>query len=206
MSGGLPFTTFLHLELKPEEAMFRIQNNLVDPSIATVKFACDLSKCRGACCTMPGGRGAPLEENEVEHVRKAERAAAPWLSGEKRHIIRQHGSVEGKPGDRSTRCVDDRDCVFVYYEGEIAKCAMERAWLEGESSFRKPLSCHLFPIRVDELFGGSRLRYEQIDECEPALERGERGNISLVEFLKEPLVRAFGEEFYEELLATSQQQ
>ena len=183
--------------------MFRVDNNLVDSAITTVKFACDLSKCRGACCTMPGGRGAPLQEEEVAHVQKAERPAMRWLSKEKQYIIRQQGSVEGKTGDRSTVCVNDRDCVFVYYEENVAKCAMERAWLEGESTFRKPLSCHLFPIRVDELFGGARLRYEEIDECEPGVERGERENISLVKFLREPIIRAFGEAFYEELVSHS---
>ena len=179
--------------------MIRVENNLVELPVVQTKFACDLSRCCGACCTMPGGRGAPLEEREVRYVKEAEKAALPFLSKEKRRIIYEQGSVEGRRGDQATRCVNNRDCVFVFYEGEGAKCAIEQAWLEGQSDFRKPLSCHLFPIRVDELFGGARLRYEEIPECEAALERGERENISLIEFLREPIVRAFGEDFYEEL-------
>ena len=180
--------------------MIRVLDSLVDPSISSTNFACDLARCRGACCTMPGGRGAPLEEKEVGEVQRAEEAAMPWLSKQKQDIIHQQGSVEGRPGDRTTRCVDDRDCVFVYYEGKVAKCAIERAWLEGESSFRKPLSCHLFPIRVDEFFGGTRLRYEEIPECEPGVARGEREQISLITFLREPIIRAFGEKFFKELV------
>lgn len=148
---------------------------------------------------MPGGQGAPLEEEEVRLVRDAERVAMPYLSELNRRVIEQEGSVEGRKGNRTTRCIDDRDCVFVYYEGDVAKCAIERAWLDGKTEFRKPLSCHLFPIRVDDLFGSARLRYERISECMPAVERGIREDISLIDFLKEPITRAFGEDFYEEL-------
>lgn len=156
---------------------------------------------------MPGGRGAPLENAEVEYVRRAEQAASRYLPELNRRVIEEEGSVEGWPGDMATLCIDDRDCVFVYYdEAGIAKCAIEKAWMEGESDFRKPLSCHLFPIRVDELFGGGRLRYERISECKPAVEMGERQSIYLVEFLQEPLTRAFGEEFYAELLRQSQEE
>lgn len=154
---------------------------------------------------MPGGRGAPLEEAEVEHVQAAEKVAAKYLPELNRRVIEIEGSVEGRKGDQTTVCIDDRDCVFVYYDSTgIAKCAIERAWAEGKSEFRKPLSCHLFPIRVDDLFGGARLRYEKIDECVPAVKRGEQENIFLVEFLKEPIIRAYGEEFYNDFLEQAQ--
>jgi len=180
-----------------------VDNLLVNADVFTARFACDLAGCRGACCTMPGGRGAPLEPSEVRLVEGAVEAASAWLSEGKREIIRSRGSVEGQRGDYATRCVEDQDCVFVYYEGKdgVAKCAIERAWIEGKSDFRKPLSCHLFPIRVDELFAGARLRYEEIEECEPGRLRGERENIDLIRFLEEPLRRAFGDETYERLLA-----
>jgi hypothetical protein len=149
---------------------------------------------------MPGGRGAPLTENEVDLVRESESVALPYLDPEKRQIIQTRGSVEGREGDAATRCVENRDCVFVFYENDIAKCSIERAWQEGKSEFRKPLSCHLFPVRVDDLFGGDHIRYERIPECAPARARGEREDIALLDFLREPLIRAYGEEFYEELL------
>lgn len=180
--------------------MLHITEILVDRSVTRARFACDLGRCKGSCCTMPGGQGAPLEEAEVQLVRDAEKAAFPYLPELNRLVIEIEGSVEGDEGNRTTRCIDDRDCVFVYYQGDVAKCAIERAWLEGKSEFRKPLSCHLFPIRVDDLFGSHRLRYERISECKPAVERGKEEGIALVDFLKEPLIRAFGEEFYAELL------
>ena len=184
--------------------MILVQKILVEKDVTTANFACDLAQCRGACCTMPGGSGAPLEEEEVKHVQNAEKHALPWLSKQKQAIINNQGSVEGTKGDRTTRCVEDQDCVFVYYENNVAKCAIERAWLEGKSEFRKPLSCHLFPIRVDDLFGGARLRYERIDQCKPGRERGKTEGIDLIEFLKEPIIRAFGESFYKDLKEQSE--
>ena len=185
--------------------MHHIADILVDSSVLTARFACDLGGCKGACCTMPGGSGAPLEEAEVEHVHAAESAAAEYLPELNKRVIEIEGSVEGRKGNRTTVCIDDRDCVFVYYDAAgIAKCAIERAWQDGKVEFRKPLSCHLFPIRVDDLFGGARLRYEKISQCAPAVARGEQENIFLVEFLKDPISRAFGEEFYDALLEQAQ--
>lgn len=175
--------------------LIQIENLLVDRSIFQKTFACDLSACKGACCTMPGGRGAPLQDREVPIVEEAVAAASKWLSPAKQEIIARDGAVEGRAGDMTTRCVEDQDCVFVYFEEKgIAKCALERAYNEGESTFRKPLSCHLFPIRVDDLFAGERLRYEEIDECEGGRARGDAEKIELLDFLEEPLTRAFGRE------------
>lgn len=182
--------------------MFTILDTIADSALARTHFACDLGACGGACCTMPGGRGAPLLDAEVEEIRRAIPWALPRLSERNRATIELHGSIEGVPGDYTTRCIDDRDCVFVYYEGTVAKCAIERAWFDGEISFRKPISCHLFPIRVHDLFGGNFLHYEKIKECRPALERGRAEGVKLYVFLKDALVRAFGEEFYAELART----
>ena len=184
--------------------LIQVDELLVDRSVFTTTFACDLSACHGACCTMPGGRGAPLEDPEVPLVEGAVAAAGRWLSRAKREIIATQGAVEGSPGDMTTRCVEDQDCVFVYYEGEgVAKCAIERAWNEGETTFRKPLSCHLFPIRVDQLFAGDRLRYEEIEECEGGRARGAAEQIDLIDFLEEPLTRAFGRETWLALKETA---
>ncbi len=180
--------------------MFKVLDVLVDARIASTTFACDLAACRGACCTMPGGRGAPLADAEEAAIEAATPAALEYLSERNRSVIRSLGSVEGRRGNLATRCIDNRDCVFVYYDGEVAKCSLERAYFDGHSTFRKPLSCHLFPIRIEELFGGEVLRYERIPECRDALARGRRDGVPLYVFLKDPLVRAFGEAFYEELV------
>ncbi len=180
--------------------MFTILDTTVDDALANTHFACDLGACAGACCTMPGGRGAPLLESEVEEIEAATPVALKWLSERNRGMIALNGAVEGRPGDYSTQCIDNRDCVFVYYEGAVAKCAIERAYFSGETTFRKPISCNLFPIRVHDLSDGSFLHYEKISECRPALTRGRADGVKLYIFLKEALIRAFGEEFYSELV------
>jgi hypothetical protein len=180
--------------------MFTILNALADDAIATTEFCCDLTACKGACCTMPGGRGAPLADGEVQAVNDSITVALPYLSPEKRAAIAALGAVEGEPGDYTTRCMDERDCVFVYYDGQIAKCAIERAFFEGRTEFRKPISCHLFPIRVNDLFGGPYLRYERISECAQALANGREKGVPLYRFLHDALVRAFGQEFYDTLV------
>lgn len=179
--------------------MFTILDSLVDAAIVNAHFACDLAKCHGACCTMPGGRGAPLTDPEVEHVMRASLAASEYLDERKKRILEEDGGIEGSPGDYATRCVDDRDCVYVYHDSGTAYCSIERAWIDGLIEFRKPLSCHLFPIRIHDLFDMPYLHYERIDECRPAIANGRRGDIRLLEFLRDPIVRAFGEEYYDEL-------
>ena len=179
--------------------MFTIINAVADNAIGSVQFSCDLAACRGACCTMPGGRGAPVLDSEVEQIQQAIPAALPYLPPEHSRAIEALGAVEGEPGDYATTCLDERDCVFVYRQEGVAKCAIERAYFNGETNFRKPISCHLFPIRVEELFGATYLRYEKISECRPALLNGRKHGVPLYQFLEEALTRAFGPEFYAQL-------
>ena len=175
-----------------------IDNVAVEGALLARKFACDLLKCKGACCSLPGGRGAPLLGSEIEQIQEMLPVVLPKLSEEKRKTIEQHGFYEGERGDYATTCINDKDCVFVYRENGIAECAIERAFNEGNVSFRKPISCHLYPIRVNK-FGGDILRYHEIAECMPAVKNGERENISVVEFVKAALVRLYGEDWYNKL-------
>ena len=168
---------------------------LIDNAIPAVKFACDISRCKGACCTIPGHRGAPLLDEELEEIERAYPVIKKYLSYRHRDTIEERGMFQGRPGDYTTQVVDRQDCVFVLFEDGAAKCAFEKAHSNNEISWRKPISCHLFPIRIDR-GTPERLRYEQILECRPAIERGERENLPLAEFLKSSLVRAYGEEWY----------
>ncbi len=177
-----------------------IDNIAVEGSLLTRKFACDLLKCKGACCSLPGGRGAPLLDSELEQIHKALPAVLPNLTEDKRKAIEQFGFCEGEPGNYATTCVDEEDCVFVYKENGIAKCAIERAFNEGKVDFRKPISCHLYPIRISR-FGGDILRYHQIPECKSAIQRGESEDINVVDFVKPALLREYGEEWYDKLVA-----
>ncbi len=178
--------------------LFVIDNVAVDGSLLERKFACDLVKCKGACCSLPGGRGAPLLDSEIPEMEVVLPEVLPLLSEEKRRAIEKSGFYEGTRGDYATTCIDDEDCVFVYRENGIAKCAIERAFNDGKTGFRKPISCHLYPIRVNR-FGGDILRYHEIAECKPAVKRGESENVGTIEFLKTALTRLYGEEWYNKL-------
>ncbi len=180
--------------------MFIIGEAIVEEEIAVERFACDCSRCHGACCTLPGGRGAPLTDDETDEIKKAFPFAKGYLSGHNLDVISSIGMVEGSPGRYYTVCIEDKDCVFVYYEGGVARCALEKAYLDGLTKWRKPISCHLFPIRVG-WNGAIRLRYERIPECLPGKELGTVKDVPLYEYLKEPLIRSFGEEWYREFHA-----
>ena len=177
--------------------MFVIGEISVHESVAETKFACDLEACKGACCTFPGGRGAPLRDEEVAEIEKAFPLIQSILPPEHRRAITRQGLVDGSSGNYATQCVDGKACVFVYYDNGIAKCSFEKAFLEKKIQWRKPLSCHLFPIRISK--DGSGMHYEYFSECGPALQRGRKEDIALHRFIGEPLQRAFGKEFTESL-------
>lgn len=179
--------------------MFKIGETNIEDDVAYERFACSLSDCKGACCTMAGGRGAPLLDDEVEMLERALPSAIIYLSEEHKALIETEGIVEGTPGSYATVCVDSRACIFVYYENRIAKCSIERAWIEGKVEFQKPISCHLFPLRIGRI-SGERIRYELIEECSPARKTGVNENIYLHDFIKEPLVRKYGEKWYTDFL------
>ncbi|MDD8017917.1 MAG: DUF3109 family protein [Bacteroidota bacterium] len=177
--------------------MVVIDNIIVHESVAETKFACDLKVCKGACCTFPGGRGAPLLDEEVFEIEKAFPFIETLLPPEHLSAIENHGLVDGFAGNYATQCVDGKACVFVYYENDIAYCAFEKAFVEKKIQFRKPISCHLFPIRVDR--DGNGIHFEYFSECDPALENGKQQNISVHRFAKEPLERTFGKKWTEKL-------
>ena len=177
--------------------MFSVQNTAIDPTIAEVKFACDLSQCKGACCTMPGPKGAPITEEESKQIEKAFPVIKKYLSEDHLNAIDESGLVERSWGGITTLCFEYRACVFVTYERGIAKCSFETAYFKNEIGWRKPLSCHLFPIRVDHGFT-DHLRYETIGECSPASKHGNAENSYLSDFLEDSLVRLHGEAWYSE--------
>lgn len=172
-----------------------IDNILVNTEITETNFTCNLSKCKGACCTMESKFGAPITKQEVEIIEKILPVVKEYLP--KQHIkeIEKNGFWTEQYGELATRSVNDRACVFVYYDGYIAKCGIEKAFNEGKIDFIKPVSCHLFPIRVSN-FGGSVLRYEKYDECKPAVANGAKTKIKIFDFCRSALERAFGKEWF----------
>jgi hypothetical protein len=178
--------------------MVIVGKTLVDEAVTSSAFCCDLKACKGICCCLEGGRGAPLSDEEVPLIAAAFPFAKEYLSARSLEVIAQEGLVEGWAGSFATPCIDRRECVYVYFDDGVAKCAFERAFNEGKTTWQKPISCHLFPVRVRHI-GQTFIRYEQIPECHPGREHGARSQISLVDFLERPLVRAFGTEWFTQL-------
>jgi len=178
--------------------IIRVEDVLIRTEITEKNFACDLEKCKGACCTLESEYGAPLLEEEVEKIDKILNIISEYIPENHKEKIRKDGFYEVKDGELMTNSVDKKACVFVYYENDIAKCGIERAFLDGKIDFRKPISCHLFPIRVSK-FGGDVLRYEKFSQCSPALEKGDKQNIKLVNFCENSLKRLYGNKWYSTL-------
>jgi hypothetical protein len=137
-----------------------------------------------------------LEDAEIDHLTAAFPFAKEYLSPEHLKAIEDYGLTEGAPGNRATVCVDEKACAFAYFENGIARCSFERAFLDGRTSWRKPLSCHLFPLRTRRS-GVKVLHAEIIEECRPGWERGETEKTPLYRFLEEPLVRLYGRKWYD---------
>lgn len=178
--------------------MILIDNILIDQDIAETSFSCDLEQCKGACCTFPGDSGAPVLEEEIQKIHSAGQIAKRFLSNRSLKILDSVGPIQKESDEFTTTTIDGKDCVFVFYDGDIAKCALEKAYFEGLTDFRKPISCHLFPIRVGK-FGGDKLYYEQFDECAPGRKKGKKDKIKLIDSVKDALIRAYGEEWYNKL-------
>jgi len=172
--------------------MFVVDNILVSDDVLDAPFACNVGACHGACCVR-GDSGAPLDPEERELLEKALPIVEHRLRPEARKVIREKGVWEElSRGEYATTCVDQSECVFVVYDGPVAKCSLEKAYHEGRSDFRKPISCHLFPIRVQPLGEFDGLNYEKVEICEAAVRRGKRENVQLSDFLEEALTRKYG--------------
>jgi hypothetical protein len=171
----------------------------IDETIISTRFSCDLAACKGACCTFPGGSGPPVGEEEMPILREAWAAVRALLPAAHRREGELHGIFVQDGEDMTLRCYDDRACVFVMYDGPVALCSIQKLFQEQRFSWPKPLSCHLFPIRIRQHGKNANLRLQHFAECEPGYAAGEREGISLVEFLENPLRRAFGDGFYSAL-------
>lgn len=175
-----------------------IDDIFVNNELKETKFTCDLGKCKGACCTMESEFGAPLLESEIKTIEEILPIVKKYLPKKNIKVIDNIGFHEEKMETLMTTSVDNRDCVFVYYDGDIAKCAIEKAFYNGEVEFKKPISCHLFPIRISD-FGGPILRFEEYDICKCALEKGKATDLNVIQFCEDSLERAFGEEWLKKL-------
>ncbi len=185
--------------------MIEIGRAILSREIFEDHFVCDLLKCKGACC-VEGQSGAPITPAEAEIIEKEYVNFREFLPEEHQNEIQKQGfSLIDRDGDLVTPLVDNRQCAYSFYDEKgIVKCAIEKAYLEKKTDFRKPISCHLFPIRITEHKNFDALNYQKINICKPARSCGKSLNIKLYEFLKEPLIRKYGEEWYEEAKAAAE--
>jgi hypothetical protein len=182
--------------------MIAIGRTLISNDILQKRFVCDLAACKGACC-VEGDSGAPLEEHELDELKVIVPDVLPYLTEEGRQAISQQGPwVRDVDGEMVTPLIGDRGaCAYTIYNKEgIAQCGIERAWQDGQVAFRKPVSCHLYPIRVRTLRDGSMaLNYDIWKICDAARTCGVQLDVKVYRFLKDAIIRKFGEEFYRNL-------
>lgn len=180
--------------------MVVLDNKLISSDINDEFFLCDLVKCKGACC-VEGDLGAPLDDKELAIIEDILPKVKPYLRSEGLLAIAEQGAyVLDFTNEFSTPLVHGRECAYVTFDQKgIAKCGIELAYEAGDIDFKKPVSCHLYPIRVKESLDYEAINYDRWDICAPACKKGMSVGLRVYEFLKEALIRKFGEGFYQEL-------
>ncbi len=181
--------------------LIEIEDKVVSTQIFENKFVCDLNACKGACC-VEGDAGAPLTFEEVSILEDELEAIKPYMRKEGIEAVEKQGVFYmDQDNEPVTTLVNDSECAFVFFdETGITKCAVEQAHREGKTEFKKPISCHLYPIRVKQFDNFQALNYDKWSICAPACACGDQLDVPVFKFLKEPLIRAFGESFFNELL------
>lgn len=180
--------------------MIIIDDKLVSDELLEKRFVCDLHACKGACC-VEGDSGAPLEEDELEVLEKIYKKVKPYLRKEGIKAIEEQGTwVKDEDDDCVTPLVNGAECAYVVFdENGITKCGIEQAWLDGKVKFRKPISCQLYPIRISQTRSGDVLNYHEWPICKPACSCGEKLDVKVYRFLKDAIIRKYGEAFYLQL-------
>ena len=180
--------------------MIEIGRTIISRNVIEKEFRCDLRKCKGACC-IEGDSGAPLTPEEAEIIQNIYPFFKEYLPEENIRIIEGRGfSMIDHDGDLVTPLIGNGQCVYSFYdETGILSCSIEKAFNNKKTNFRKPLACHLFPVRITEYKNFDAVNYEELDICKSALVCGKSMQIPLFRFLKEPLIRKYGEEWYQEL-------
>jgi hypothetical protein len=180
--------------------MIVLQNTVISDDIKDKFFVCNLEKCKGACC-VEGDLGAPLETEELQILADNYEQIKPYLSDAGRQAIAEQGLyIKDWEDDFSTTTIGNRECAYAIYDENLTlKCGIEQAYLDGKISWKKPISCHLYPIRITKFDGFEALNYDKWQICNPACSFGADLGVRVYQFLKEPLIRKYGAEWYQEL-------
>jgi hypothetical protein len=185
--------------------MFQLNKTIVSEEILEKEFVCNLSACKGACC-VDGDAGAPLDKSEVEKLKEIYPKIKPFLRKEGIKAIEEQGtSVIGEDGEDETTLIGGKDCAYVIFDKKTALCGIEQAYNQGIVDWKKPVSCHLYPIRVKEYADFSAVNYHKWHICDDACSLGKELDVPVYKFLKEALIRKFGQEWYDELEKVAQE-
>lgn len=178
--------------------MLVVENTILSDDIFEAYFSCNLSQCKGNCC-VEGDAGAPLDEEEISIIENCIEKVKPYLTKQGLECMEYYGIFDYDSfGHLVTPLINDQECAFVYYENDIAKCAFENAFFDKKIKFRKPISCHLYPIRISKYTHYDALNYHRWSICENACHQ-QKQNLTVFEFLKEPLIRKYGKKWYEKV-------
>ncbi len=181
--------------------MIAIEHTLISEDILEKKFVCDLNACKGACC-VAGDSGAPLDKEELPLLKAVLKDVKPYMVAKGIMAIEKNGAyVIDADGDYTTTLVSQgAECAFVFFdEQKIAKCAIDQAYRDGKINWQKPISCHLYPIRIKKFKDYEAVNYDKWDVCKPACECGKKLDVPVYKFLKEPLIRKYGKAWFKQL-------
>jgi hypothetical protein len=181
--------------------MIAIDNTLISDEIFTEYFCCDLNACKGCCC-VEGDAGAPLDDDEIDYLEEHIDIIKPYMTEKGREVVENTGVFEIAMDDMTvTPLVDHAECAYLTFgEDGIAKCAIEKAFEDGKVEFQKPISCHLYPIRISQVSGEDALNYDRWPICRDACIEGREKGVKIFQFLKDPLIRKYGNDWYEQLI------
>jgi len=182
--------------------MIELDNVILSDDIREQFFVCDLEKCKGACC-VEGDLGAPLLEDELSVLKDIYPQVAPYLSEAGKKEIEEQGThVLDADGEYSTPTIDGKECAYAIYDDRgILKCGIEQAYNDGKVTFKKPISCHLYPIRITKYAKYEAVNYDRWHICNPACGLGKELGVPVYRFLKDALIRKYGQDWYRRLAA-----
>ncbi len=180
--------------------MFQLGKTIVSESIIENDFVCNIASCKGICC-IDGDAGAPLDKDETEILERIYPKVKPFLRKEGIEAIEKQGTwITSDLGELETPLINDADCAYVIFDDKgTAMCAIEEAYNQGEVDWKKPVSCHLYPIRIREYSEFSAVNYDRWDICDDACTLGKELQVPVYKFVKQALIRKFGEDWYNEL-------
>lgn len=180
--------------------MIVVENTIISHDIITCHFACNLQVCKGACC-IQGDAGAPLAKEEAALLHEILPDIAPYLRKKGIDTIRETGtSTIDSEGDTVTPLIDGKECAYALFENGIARCGIEKAYLAGAIEYRKPISCHLYPVRINKYKTYDAVNYDLWEICDSARTYGQKTKTPLYRFTEEALIRKYGKKWFRQLL------